>query len=184
MMTSADLETILAEADCLVDEDGVLAALARMAEALNVRYQGRNPLVLTVMTGALIPAGILLPKLRFPLETDYVHASRYRGATQGAELNWLAKPRASLAGRDVLIIDDILDTGLTLRAIIDWCHEQGAASVATAVMCEKPDAREPGGLEKADVVGLEIPNRYVFGFGLDYREYLRNAPGIFAVKGL
>jgi len=122
--------------------------------------------------------------MHFPLQADYVHASRYQGAITGSELNWLAKPRLPLTGRHVLVVDDILDTGLTLAAIVAWCREQGAMSVRTAVLCEKPDARQPGGLAKADYTGLEIPNRYVFGFGLDYKEHLRNAPGIFAVKGL
>lgn len=183
-MTPVELEKVLAEADCLVDEAGVLAAIGRLADDIAGEYHDKLPLVLTVMTGALIPAGLLLAKLRFPLQADYVHATRYRGATTGAELHWLARPRASLAGRHVLIIDDILDTGLTLQAIIDWCHAEGAASVKTAVMCEKPEARQPGGLAKADFTGVEIPNRYVFGFGLDYQEYLRNAPGIYAVKDL
>lgn len=183
-MTPAELERVLAEADCLADEATVLSAVDRMAAAIGRDLADCDPLILTVMTGALIPAGLLLARLHFPLQMDYVHASRYAGATQGSELRWLAQPRTSLAGRHVLIVDDILDTGLTLAAIIAWCREQGAASVRTAVLCEKPDARQPGGLPKADYVGLAIPNRYVFGFGLDYREYWRNAPGIYAVKGL
>ncbi|MBI2379912.1 MAG: hypoxanthine-guanine phosphoribosyltransferase [Gammaproteobacteria bacterium] len=178
------MERVLAEAECLADEARVLAAIDAMGHVIAQDLRELNPLVLTVMTGALIPAGLLLARLHFPLQMDYVHASRYGGATIGSELRWLAKPRTPLAGRHVLLIDDILDTGLTLAAIIAWCREQGAASVRTAVLCEKPDARQPGGLAKADYVGLTIPNRYVFGYGLDYQEYWRNAPGIYAVKGL
>lgn len=183
-MNRAELERVMAEAECLADEATVHAALDRMAAAISERLADALPVVLTVMTGAVIPAGLLLARLRFPLETDYVHATRYRGATTGAELHWLARPSRSLAGRTVLVVDDILDTGLTLAAIVDWCREQGAAAVHTAVLCEKPAAREPGGLASADFTGLQLPNRYVFGFGLDYQEFLRNAPGIYAVKGL
>lgn len=183
-MNHEELERVYAEAECLADEATVLAAIARMAGEITEVLAGQLPVFLTVMTGAMIPAGLLLTRLKFPLTTDYVHASRYRGATTGSELHWLARPRTPLAGRHVLIVDDILDTGLTLAAIVAWCVEQGAASVRTAVLCEKPEARQPGGLPKADFTGIAIPNRYVFGFGLDYKEHWRNAPGIFAVKGL
>ncbi|MGE0080004.1 MAG: hypoxanthine-guanine phosphoribosyltransferase [Thiohalomonadaceae bacterium] len=167
-------------ADCLATEAQVNEALARMAREIGERLADSNPLVLVVLTGALVPAGCLLPMLDFPLELDYVHATRYAGATAGGELFWIAHPRTSMTGRSVLIIDDILDEGPTLKAIIEHCRAEGATEVLSAVLVEKRHDRKNG--LKADFVGLEVDDRYVFGFGMDYKGYWRNAPGIYAVK--
>ncbi|MCW8959255.1 MAG: hypoxanthine-guanine phosphoribosyltransferase, partial [Gammaproteobacteria bacterium] len=139
------------------------------------------PLILAVMSGAMIPAGVLLTHLDFPLQIDYIHATRYRGDTAGGEIEWRVAPRFPLKGRCVLVIDDILDEGLTLQAIIDTCRKEGASEVRSAVLVKKRHARNIG--IEADYVGLEVEDRYVFGYGMDYKEYLRNAPGIFAVRG-
>jgi hypoxanthine phosphoribosyltransferase len=169
------------EADCLYNREQVEAVIRRMADEISTRFADKNPLVLAVMSGAMIPAGILLSYLDFPLQIDYIHASRYRGETSGGELDWRVPPRFELAGRTVLVVDDILDEGLTLQAILESCREQGASDVHSAVLVKKRHDRNIG--IEADYVGLEVEDRYVFGFGMDYKEYLRNAPGIFAVKG-
>lgn len=176
-----NVEKVYRDADCLFDRSQVEAAIIKMAEAITGDMAAQNPLVLTVMSGGLVPAGYLLSHLDFPLQIDYIHASRYRGATSGGELEWRVTPRFQLEGRHVLIIDDILDEGLTLQAIIDSCRNAGAASVKSAVLVRKQHERNIG--IEADYVGLDVEDRYVFGFGMDYNEYLRNAPGIFAVKG-
>ena len=168
------------EADCLATEAQVNEALARMARHIHEELAERNPVVLVVLTGALVPAGCLLPLLDFPLELDYIHATRYAGATAGGELYWIAHPRTPMTGRAVLIIDDILDEGPTLAAIIEHCRAEGATDVLSAVLVEKVHERKNG--LKADFVGLEVEDRYVFGYGMDYKGYWRNAPGIFAVK--
>lgn len=156
-----------------------------MAQAINKRLHDSNPLCLCVMTGGIIPTGQLLPRLDFPLELDYIHLNRYRGDVRGDTIHWLRKPAAhALEGRVILLIDDILDEGLTLSSAIAYCREQGARETYVAVLADKQRERGAGGLEKADFTGLTIPNRYVFGYGLDYRSYWRNAPGVYAVKGL
>ncbi len=170
------------EADCLFDRSKVEAAIKNMAVEISHKLAGKNPLVLSVMSGAMIPAGILLSHLDFPLHLDYIHATRYRGETSGGELSWRVKPRYELQGRVVLIVDDILDEGLTLQAIIESCQQQGAAEIYSAVLVKKRHDRNIG--VESDFVGLEVEDRYIFGFGMDYKEYWRNAPGIFAVKGL
>lgn len=181
-ITAEEAQRVYNEAECLHDRTQVEAAIKRMAEEISVSLRDDNPVVLCVMSGALIPAGILLTHLDFPLEVDYVHATRYRGATSGGQINWLARPRTSLRDRTVLVVDDILDEGVTLAAILEDCAKQGALKVMCAVLVEKQHERKNG--LQADFVGLEVADRYVFGFGMDYKEYLRNAPGIFAVKGL
>ena len=129
-----------------------------------------------------MPTGQLLPRLNFPLELDYIHATRYLGTTAGGELHWLKYPTISLLDRTVLVIDDILDEGLTLSAIVEYCQRAGARQVLTAVMLEKQHARKAA--IKADFVGLLVPDRYVFGYGMDYQDQLRYAAGIYAVHGL
>jgi len=180
-VTPEQVQRVYEEADCLYSREQVEAAIMAMAKTISDDLAGKNPLVLAVMSGAMIPAGMLLSYLDFPLQVDYIHASRYRGATAGGELDWRVPPRFPLDGRCVLVIDDILDEGLTLQAILDSCCEQGASEVHSAVLVKKLHARNVG--IEADYVGLEVEDRYVFGFGMDYKEYLRNAPGIYAVKG-
>ena len=175
----ATLDAVLARAEPLHDGAAVAAALERIAAGLRVRLAEANPVVLGVMTGAIVPLGRLLPLLPFPLELDYIHATRYHGSTVGRDLVWLARPQTPLHGRNVLVVDDILDEGHTLAGIIEECRNEGAAQVHTAVLVDKPNPRRVTGLE-ADFVGLSVPDRYVFGAGMDYRGYLRNLDGIYA----
>ncbi len=184
---SADLEHIrqvMREADCLYPEATVEAAIARVGEQINAQLAERNPVVFCVMNGGLIFAGKLLTHLNFPLEASYLHATRYRNETRGGDLFWKAKPEISFIDRDVLIIDDILDEGHTLSAIIDFCKHAGASAVHTAVLIDKEHDRKASPDLKADFVGLPCIDRYIFGYGMDYKGYWRNAAGIYAVKGL
>lgn len=175
-------DQVYREADCLHDKVAVEAAITRMGAEITARLRDSNPLVLCVLTGAIIPMGQLLTHLDFPLQIDYLHATRYRGATCGGDLCWLARPRSAVTGRTVLVVDDILDEGVTLKAILEELRAQGASAVYSAVLVEKEHDRKNG--MQADFVGLTVPDRYVFGYGMDYKDYLRNAPGIFAVKGM
>lgn len=173
---------VLKDADLLHSQEEVDAAFDKMAREIEAKIGEENPLVLCVMTGAVVPAGILLPRLNFPLNIDYIHATRYGHKTEGGELDWIVKPSKPLKDRTVLLVDDILDEGLTLEAIIHDCKEAGAKAVYSAVLVEKIRQR-PIDIT-ADFVGLEVEDRYLFGYGMDYKGYLRNAPGIYAVKGL
>lgn len=176
------IQQVRAEADCLFTTEQVESALDEIAEKISVKHYENNPLVVCVMNGGLIVTGALLLRLDFPLEQDYLHATRYRGKTQGGELKWLAEPEHSLKDRHVLVVDDILDEGYTLAAIAEHCRLAGARSVETVALVEKIHERKHG--IKADYIGLEVEDRYLFGYGMDYKGYLRNAAGIFAVKGM
>lgn len=181
-ITPQEAQAVADEADVLYTPQQVDRALDNMAAAITGVLAERNPIVLTVMTGGLIFAGRLLPRLLFPLQVDYLHATRYRGATSGGELQWIAHPSLTLKDRCVLVLDDILDEGLTLEAIVQACRNEGASEVYSAVLVKK---RHDRCLETvaADFVGLEVEDRYVFGCGMDYHGYLRNLPGIYAVRG-
>jgi hypoxanthine phosphoribosyltransferase len=158
------------------------AAIDQMAAAITAAHGEHDPLLLTVMNGGVVLAGRLLTRLDFPLEIDYLHATRYRGETAGSDLQWRVAPAASLKDRHVIILDDILDVGTTLLAVIDACKAQGAASVSTAVLVDKVHDRKARPGLKADYTGVEAEDAYLFGAGMDYRGYWRNAPGIFAVS--
>jgi hypoxanthine phosphoribosyltransferase len=170
------------DSDLIHPQASVDQAIARLAGEIASDLQDASPLVLTVMNGGLYFAGQLLPQLRFPLEKDYVHASRYRGETVGQDVDWLVAPPEGVRGRVVLLLDDILDEGHTLAAIRDKCLALGALDVKVAVLVEKAlDKVKP---IQADFVGLTVPNRYVFGCGMDVYGWWRNLPEIRALKAL
>jgi Hypoxanthine-guanine phosphoribosyltransferase len=182
-VTAEQAGTVYAEAELLYPVKEVEAALDRMADTITARLKGCDPLLLSVLIGGLVPTAKLLARLQFPLQLDYIHATRYRGGTRGGELQWIAKPQTLLQNRVVLVIDDILDEGHTLTAILRYCQEKGAREVLIAVLVDKVHDRKYEGI-RTSFRGLEVSDRYVFGYGMDYQGYLRNAPGIFAVKGM
>nr|VFK80210.1 MAG: hypoxanthine phosphoribosyltransferase [Candidatus Kentron sp. SD] len=179
-----EIDKILREADLLRAPDEIESAYDRIAAAIT-KTLGRyaNPLILVVPIGGLFPAANIIGRLDFPLEVDYIHATRYRGDTTGKDLRFLSLPRTPLEDRTVIVIDDILDEGPTLAGILDFCRENRARKVYSAVLVEKDHDRKPA-IRHADFMGLTVEDRYVFGCGMDYKGYLRNTPGIHAVKGL
>ncbi len=179
-MNEPDLASALARADLVHDGATLEAAIARIGAQVDAALAGGDAVFLTVMQGGLVFAGRLATAIESPLVFDYVHATRYHGATRGTELRWISEPRISLAGRNVILADDILDEGHTLKALRDYCEAQGAARVLVAVLCAKRHGRCVEGID-ADFVGVEVPDRYVFGYGMDYHEQGRNLPAIWAV---
>lgn len=174
---------IFEKSECLYDMKTIDTALDAMAETITGVMAEKNPLCLIVMVGGSVFAGQLLPKLMFPLQVDYLHATRYRGQFKGADaMHWLAQPTTPIAGRHVLILDDILDAGVTLAEINKYCEAHGAASVRTAVLIDKTVPKSPDGIQRADFTALTAPDAFLFGYGMDCGNYWRNAPGIYALK--
>jgi hypoxanthine phosphoribosyltransferase len=172
---------VLRNADIVCTAEEVKAAIARIAGEVTARLQDSYPLVLTVMGGGVFFAGQILPMLRFPLDFDYIHATRYGSLTVGVDVAWRVAPPEAVRGRTVLVLDDILDGGNTMHAIRDRVLEQGASAFFCAVLTEKSLAtRKP---IVPDFVGLSVPDRFVFGCGMDARGYWRNLPEIYALKG-
>lgn len=179
-----DTEHILAvrdSADELRSPAEVAQALDRMAAEIAATIGDQDPLLLCVMTGGLVVAGELFTRFDFPVQLDYLHATRYQGTRGTDELKWITPPSQPLAGRTLLVVDDILDEGLTLAAILDYCREQQARAVYSAVLVEKNHDRKHPDV-KPDFTGLQVEDRYVFGCGMDYHGYWRNLTGIYAVK--
>lgn len=181
MILPEHIRDVFAKATCLYSKPEVEAAMDRMALNIHNMLSQANPIFICVVVGGIVPLGNLLLRLDFPLEVDYIHATRYCGGLTGKNLQWKAKPTCAIQGRTVVIVDDILDGGLTMSGIIKFCKERGAAAVYTTVLVDKCHARLPDGQAKADFSGLGIDNHYVFGYGMDYKGYLRNAPGIYRV---
>ncbi|MCB1745886.1 MAG: hypoxanthine-guanine phosphoribosyltransferase [Gammaproteobacteria bacterium] len=180
---SADeLARVRGSARCLADAVTIERAVDRMAQSITEKLSQADPLLLTVMNGGLVPAAMLLRRLDFPLQVDYTHLTRYGLRTTGGELRWVKRPPESVRGRTVLVVDDLLDHGITLDAIVEACHDLGAAEVLTAVLITK-QVEQRAGLRSTDFSALSLPDEYLFGYGMDYKTYLRNAPGIFAVDG-
>jgi len=178
-MTRFEAQQLLDHAECIASAEDVQAVLDRLADEIARTLADAFPLVLAVMGGAVVFAGQLLPRLRFPLEFDYLHVTRYRGTTQGGEMEWRVLPGQNVIGRNVLVLDDILDEGETLVAVRDKLLDMGAARVWSAVLTNKDN-----GLDKpirADFVGLDVPDRYVFGCGMDAYGLWRNLPAIYAL---
>jgi hypoxanthine phosphoribosyltransferase len=180
MLTHREALAALEQAEIIRSEEQVQDAVARVAGEINAVLGQRHPLLLSVMGGAVVFTGQLLPLLDFPLDFDYLHVSRYGNDKQGGELNWKVAPRENVAGRVVLVVDDILDEGQTLHAIKQRVMELGATQFYSAVFADKNiGKRKP---INADFVGMELPDRFVFGYGMDIHGAWRNLPAIYAVK--
>lgn len=179
-LSSAEAWSILDTAELVASAETVEAAVSRMAHEITAVLGERLPLVLSVMRGSVVFAGHLLPQLRFPLDFDYLDVTRYGASTAGGEITWKVTPGAAVAGREVLVIDDILDEGHTLAAIRDRLVAAGAAGFYSAVFADKAIGR-PKPL-RADFTGITVPDRYVFGYGMDVRGAWRNLPAVYALR--
>ncbi|MBA3695856.1 MAG: hypoxanthine-guanine phosphoribosyltransferase [Methylotenera sp.] len=178
-MTILNPTHLLEQAELIHSSDSVEAAIIRLSEEITQVMCNTKPVAICVMGGGIVFAGQLLTKLNFPLEVDYVHASRYQNETVGKVLVWKALPKLDLTGRTVLLIDDILDEGITLKEIKEKCLSLGADKVFSAVLVEKKLAHAKPIM--ADFVGLEVPDKYVFGYGMDAYGWWRNLSSIYAL---
>jgi len=175
---------LIEQSEILFTKEQVDAATSRVAQELNRDYSQIHPLVLSVMGGAVVFTGQLLPQLNFPLDFDIVQASRYGAATVGTQLTWRVAPRDNINGRHVLILDDILDEGITLAAIVELVKSYGALSVECAVFCVKDYGAEINAKKplQAKYIGLTVPNRFIYGYGMDVSGAWRNLPAIWAKR--
>lgn len=184
-VTPQQAQEVLRDADLLHNADAISRTLDKLGQDIRAAvaddiYRQQPVIVVSIMNGGMMLAGHLLPRFAFPLHVDFIHATRYRNQTSGGELEWKVAPHQDIKGRTIILLDDILDEGYTLDAIVRYCLEAGAAKVVSAVLVEKiHNRRKPGA--RCDFIGLTVPDRYVFGFGMDYKGYHRNLNGIYAV---
>ncbi len=180
MLNNQEARNIMQHAELIVSAEAVQAALARVAQEINTALSDRHPLVLSVMGGAVVFTGQLLPLLNFPLDFDYIHVSRYGSGKQGGALHWKVEPRENVRGKIVLVVDDVLDEGETLVAVKQRVLELGASGFYCAVFADKLNGKTKP--IHADFVGVELPDRFVFGYGMDIHGAWRNLPAIYATK--
>lgn len=179
-ISTGQMREALRDAELICPAEQVQAALHRIARQINAALAETHPLVLSVMGGAVVFTGQLLPLLDFPLDFDYVHVSRYGDARHGGQMHWKVEPRENVRGRVVLVLDDILDEGHTLAALRQRVLELGASRFYSAVFADKRHGRAKP--IHADFTGVELPDRFVFGYGMDIEGAWRNLPAIYAVK--
>lgn len=163
----------------LFDARAVTKAIDQAAVRLSVLITDENPLLVCVLNGGLPFTAALMQRLHFPLQLSYVHVGRYGDATRGGELVWHARGEDSFEGRHVVLVDDILDRGITLAALREWLEQAGASKVTVVVLIDKQVSGERP--IQADVVALRAPDQYLFGWGMDYQGYWRNLTGIYAL---
>lgn len=170
-----DVEADLTEV--LLSQDEIHAKIAELARRIEADYGDRRPLLVGVLRGAVMVMADLARELRIPVEMDWMAVSSYGAGTQSTGVVRILKDLdTDLEGRDVLIVEDIIDSGLTLSWLRSNLESRNAASVEICTLLRKPDAA------KVDVhvkyVGFEIPNAFVVGYGLDYAERYRNLRGV------
>lgn len=185
MMTLEELVKIKEQSEQLFSNQEVSQAIKKQADEINLFLSGLSAgaapaLFLPVMNGGLIYAGQLLPLINQPVQVDYIHATRYRNSTQGFDLEWKVYPQHSLKDRVVFILDDILDEGFTLDAVVKYCQQEQAEKVLSTVLVTKEHSRRDESIT-ADFSAITVPDKYVFGFGMDYQGHLRNLDAIFAL---
>lgn len=180
MSTPEQAREILASAEVVHSADVVSAAVKQVAREIAGKLRDTNPVLLCVMSGGVPFAGQLMTLLDFPLDFDYLHVTRYGQDIAGGALSWRTAPWTPVKGRTVLVVDDILDEGVTLAAVRERLLQQGAAAVYTAVLADKLNGKQKP--IQADFVALTVPDRFVFGYGMDARGAWRNLPAIHALK--
>ncbi len=154
-------------------------AIRQIADRLNKEMKDKNPLFVPVLNGAFMFAGDLFKKLNFPCEISFVKFSSYVGTASTEDVKQLLGFETNIKGRTVVLVEDIIDTGLTIRKIIDQLKQKEAKEVKIATLLLKPDAFK--GNYKVDYVGMEIPNDFIVGYGLDYNQYGRNYKDIYKI---
>jgi len=182
MQLSKCYQKIHQNAICIYSKKEVDQSLDKMAQEMNKCLNDSNPIFICILLGGIVPLGNLLPRLNFQLEINYIHITSYGSDNKIGKLQWKATPTINLLNRTVVLIDDILDTGYTMKGAIEYCKSKGASKVYTAVLLSKCKPRSATGLEQANFKAMTIEDIFVFGYGLDYSNYLRNLPGIYTLN--
>jgi len=171
----------LASARVVCDRNEVTAAIDRVSVRISARLRHADPVVLCVLQGGFMYHAALCARFAFPMQAGYLHVGRYGDHTSGGALEWHSRPSLPLAGRSVLVVDDILDQGATLAAVLDGVREQGAEEVLSTVLVDK-QLNDPPPRPNVDFVALTCPDEYLFGYGMDVSGYWRNLPEIYALS--
>lgn len=179
-MKRGEPSDILVYSKCLWPENRLQEVYDNLSQRISEDLADLNPLILCVMNGGLFLTAALLQRMHFLLELDYIHVTRYQGKTESGQVQWIHFPADRIKGRNILIVDDILDIGITLREIKTACDRAGASDIKSVVLALKQHDRRVQGVS-ADYMGVEVADHYVFGCGMDYKGYYRNLNAIYAI---
>ena len=174
------IQALIRKSSVMYTEIEIKTVIQNIADQVNQTIKTDDLYVLCVMNGALIFAGQLLPRLEKYIKYSYIHATRYAASLTGGPIHWLVKPSKDIEGETVLILDDILDEGITLREIVATCEAMKAKAIYTAVLFDKEIVKEKSYIP--NFIGLKVPNRFVFGYGLDCKGLGRNLPHLYALN--
>lgn len=180
-LSHKEIVRVLENADILISEEEINRAIDKVAIEIESATKNEVPIFLCVMKGGQMFTSALMQRITTPMILDYVHVDRYRNKTSGSSIHWHKEPDTSLQGQVVVIVDDILDEGYTLQELIAYCEAKGAKKVLSAVLLKKKLSDKPTNTN-ADFTGMEVTDRYVFGWGMDYKGYLRNQSCIYAIS--
>ncbi|MBM7555144.1 hypoxanthine phosphoribosyltransferase [Thalassobacillus pellis] len=164
----------------LISEEEIQEKCKEIGAQLTEEYDGRFPLAIGVLKGAMPFMGDLLKRVETHLEMDFMDVSSYSGMRSTGEVKIVKDLDTQVEGRDLLIIEDIIDSGLTLSYLVDLFKYRKARSIKIVTLLDKPTGRTSH--IKADIIGFEVPDEFVVGYGLDYDEKYRNLPYIGVLK--
>ncbi len=164
----------------LIREDEILTRIDEIATQLQNEYEGRDLMIVALLSGTILFLADLVRRLNLPLRIDFLGISSYGNETVSTGIKITKELKLELNGRDVLILDDILDTGNTINLTINKIANLRPKSIKTCVLLDKPARRKIN--IKADYTGFEIPDYFVVGYGLDFAERFRNLPFIGVLK--
>ncbi|MEI6681756.1 MAG: hypoxanthine phosphoribosyltransferase [Bacteroidota bacterium] len=162
-----------------IGRDDIEAAVQKVADGINRDYAGKNPLLLAVLNGSFIFASDLMRKLTIPCEISFVKFASYEGTLTTSKVKELIGVGEELKGRHVIVVEDIVDTGITVHKLLEDIAKKEPVDVTLACFCFKREAFQKSfGI---DYLGMEIPNVFIVGYGLDYNGYGRNLPDIYQI---
>lgn len=162
-----------------ISREEIDAAVQHVADGINRDFEGKNPLLLAILNGAFIFASDLMRKITIPCEISFVKFASYAGTTSTSRIRELIGVDEDLGGRHVIVVEDIVDTGITMDKLLEDVKKRKPAMVKVACFCFKPEAF----LKDFDIdyVGMKIPNDFIVGYGLDYDGHGRNLPDIYKI---
>ena len=177
-----DIPNVIKNSKLLYSADYLEKSIATLAKAISLNYNDKEPIFLCVLLSSIQFTAKLISYIDFAMQLDYIDTTRYGNKEVGGEISFNALPRSQLKNRTVIILDDILDSGITMNAIVEYVQNQQALEVVTAVMIDKPNNRDQQGLQKADYSAITLnENKWIYGYGMDYHSYLRNRNGIYYI---
>jgi hypoxanthine phosphoribosyltransferase len=165
----------------LISRDEIAKAVDRLAHEIRRDYQGKQPLLIGILKGSFVFMADLIRQLDLPLELDFVRLSSYGAARQSSgKVRVVQGVKTPVKGRNVLVIEDIVDTGITISFLLDYLKKKKPASLKLCVLTDKPSRRRVP--VSIDYLGFTVPNKFIVGYGLDFDEKFRNLPHIYTLE--